>query len=85
MLNLNTGKKSWWLVQSIGCSSSILSQNETTWSVNETPISVTLESIQATDNFIIKNCVIPFYWIEIIHSSVLIAISVSYNYYLFAI
>ena len=55
-------------MNSIGCSKSIPFYNETTWGV-DSPIKI--ESTQSIDNFIAIYCFLPFYWIEILHSSVL--------------
>jgi hypothetical protein len=76
ILNANTGKKSWWFINSIGCSNSIFS-NETTWATQTYEIPNEYQTIQNIENFIVNNCLIAFYWIEIVHSSVLIFFSVS--------
>ena len=76
VLNLNTGRKSWWLINSVGCTGSIFT-NETIWSTPQTfDIPNQYQSINSIETFILRNCIIPFHWIEIVHSSALIFFSV---------
>jgi len=81
VLNLNTDKMSWWLVNNVGCTTEPMSSlNETKWAMGPTSHSLVTsfkinESKATIDEFINRNCLLPFYWIEIIHSSILIFFS----------
>ncbi len=62
----------------IGCTTNV---NDLVLSQRFDGISEKKETYDSLDMFLNKNCILPFYWIEIIHSSVSIFFTVSRQYF----